>query len=253
MMPSNLNAAPWSNASEGPPSKEGEFEEILYHITHDVRAALRAIKTLPDWIIEELERSCATIPAQVFEDFELLKIQAERADQILLDLRTYSRVGRLSDAPGLVDLPEAFAEAQVIADPDGVLLVETDFRQPSLSAPRNDTVTVFAALLSNAIKHVDGDDRRLFVSSWADQDGVHLEVEDAGRGIAPEFHDKVFKLMTTLKSRDECEGSGVGLALVRKIVASLGGTVMITQATRLGGTCVSICLPTRRTAPANSH
>ena len=248
-MPSNLNAAPAQHSPDEPSSKDAEFEEILYHITHDVRASLRAIKTLPEWILEELERSCPTVPEQVHEDFALLRIQAERADQILLDLRTYSRIGRLSDVPSMVDLPTAFSAALREADPDGTLQVETDFQAQEIHAPRNDVVTVFMALLSNAIKHNSGADKRIFAGAWADDAGMHLTFEDAGPGIAPEFHDRVFKLMTTLRSRDECEGSGVGLALVKKIVASQGGTVGIAEPQHLGGACVTACFPQASLAP----
>ena len=242
-MPSNLNAKPSPNAPGGPSSWDAEFEEILYHITHDIRASLRAIKTLPEWILEELERTCPAIPSQVTEDFALLRTQAERADQILLDLRAYSRVGRLSDSPSRLDVSAVFAEALADTDPEETLTVETKFQEAALLAPRNDMVTVFCALLSNAVKHNTGPDRRVFVGNSADEDGVHLVVEDAGPGIAPEFHERVFKLMTTLRSRDECEGSGVGLALVRKIADSLGGKVGIARSTRLGGTRITLSLP----------
>ena len=64
-----------------------EFEAILYHVTHDVRAALRAIMILPDWIHEDLVKTARNVPPSVLEDLELLKSQTRRADQLLIDLR----------------------------------------------------------------------------------------------------------------------------------------------------------------------
>ena len=219
---------------------EDEFEQVLYHITHDVRAALRAIQTLPDWIREDLEKCQANIPCSVFEDLELLKIQTARADQILIDLRTYSRIGRRSDRPSNVSLADAFDIAGQNVENIDRFTVTLDLEAPYLFAPRNDILTIAHALVSNAVKHHGASNGKIWIYSAQTPQCVSLFVEDDGPGIDPQHHERVFQLMTTLRSRDECEGSGVGLALVSKIMRTLDGQVAIVTPRKLGGTCIAM-------------
>ena len=79
------------------------------------------------------------------------------------------------------------------------------------------------ALLSDAVSHHDGTTSQVRFASWQDGEETVLTFQDDGPGIAPQFRDKAFSAMATLKSRDEVEGSGMGLVHVRKIVETYGG------------------------------
>ena len=95
-------------------------------------------------------------------------------------------------------------------------------------------------LVSNAVKHHGASNGKIWIYSAQTPQCVSLFVEDDGPGIDPQHHERVFQLMTTLRSRDECEGSGVGLALVSKIMRTLDGQVAIVTPRKLGGTCIAM-------------
>lgn len=220
-----------------------EFDEIIYHVSHDVRACLRALKVLPSWLREELESHPGGITDPVREVLDMMEQQAERGDRMLLDLRTYSRVGRLSENPAIVPIRQAIKEAvNEVEVPLGfALLVDLDVQ--ALKFARNELVLLFATLISNAIKHNDKRGGAIRINAAGDNAHVWITVSDDGPGIDRKFRERVFDLMTTLKPRDECEGSGLGLAIARKIVTGHGGTIEITDTGNQRGTTLLITLP----------
>jgi signal transduction histidine kinase len=98
---------------------------------------------------------------------------------------------------------------------------------PTFQTPRVPLEQVIRNLVSNAIKHHDRDDGAIEVFSRESGNFYEFAVSDDGPGIPPEFHDRVFQIFQTLKSRDEVEGSGMGLALVKKTVEAHGGNVTL--------------------------
>lgn len=225
------------------PDAEAEFDEIIYHITHDVRASLRAMRLLPAWLREDLEQLGLSIEGSVAETLDMMEAQAARADRLLVDLRTYSRIGRLADDPVSVPLDDVVSEALAREPVPGAFRLAVLIDVPRLRASRNELVELFAALISNAVKHHEGGAGAIEVSVLRVQDGVAIAVQDDGPGIPEAFRDRVFSMMTTLRSRDECEGSGLGLAIVRKIVERLGGTVRILDGAGGRGTRIEAHLP----------
>jgi signal transduction histidine kinase len=86
---------------------------------------------------------------------------------------------------------------------------------------------VFRNLIGNAIKHSDNAQSEIHVSCQSTGAFYTFSVADDGIGIAPEFHERIFGIFQTLKPRDDVEASGMGLALVKKIVQLYGGTVKL--------------------------
>ena len=122
----------------------------------------------------------------------------------------------------LIDIPPGFK-----------VVVEGDMR---LRLPRLAAQRVLANLVDNAIKHHNRAEGRITVALHAPGDYVELSVTDDGPGIPPEFHEKIFELFQTLKPRDVQEGSGLGLALVRKVATASGATISVASAPEHGTT-----------------
>jgi len=99
-----------------------------------------------------------------------------------------------------------------------------DLEVPALVGGAEDIKTLLSVLVSNGFKHGGG---KLNLSSRETESGVALTLRDEGPGIAGKFHKKIFEAMTTLKPRDEVEGSGMGLAIARKIMDHHGGTIQV--------------------------
>ena len=203
-----------------------EMEEFIYIITHDLRASFRAFHTIPEWIREDIGPLPPEREAIVAEHLDLLTAQADRADRMLLDLRDFSRIGRLADPIGPHPLEEVLDRAcQISPLPDRASLQVTG--GATLSGPGNELAMLFAALLSNAVKHHDREQVRIRLSLARDGPLLRLTLDDDGPGIPARFREAVFAPLRTLRPRDQCEGSGMGLATARKIVSRLGGEIHI--------------------------
>lgn len=96
--------------------------------------------------------------------------------------------------------------------------------------------TVLRNLIGNAIKHGATKGGRVTVSSGRSDDCVTFRVADNGPGVAPEYHERIFEMFQTLRSRDKVEGSGMGLAIVRKIITAQGGAIWIDSRPSEGAT-----------------
>lgn len=202
-----------------------DFEEFVYILSHDLRASVRALAEVPEWIKEDLVLDGYKASDQVSEYFTLMHTHSSRLDRMLLDLLEYSRIGRKQVVQS-VDLHAAMDRAISEVSPPESYKIAADFQCEHVQMGPNDVVTLLKIFLSNAIKHNDKPKGELTVTSIA-KDGAHiLQFEDNGPGIAAEHRARVLNVMTTLRPRDEVEGSGMGLAIAKKIVAFYGGQLI---------------------------
>lgn len=201
-----------------------DFEDFIYLISHDVRNSVRALIEVPMWIAEDLQEEGYKIQGPLADHMGLMNTHTRRLDRMLNDLLVYSRIGRMQ-APADIDLAEAIDDiSQEIRIPDGINL-EVDLQKPSLHIGEKDGMTLLTALLSNAVRHRDDATSLIRITCRAEGEHTVLTVCDNGPGIAPQYREKAFAAMTTLKSRDEVEGSGMGLAHVRKILCHYNATL----------------------------
>jgi PAS domain S-box-containing protein len=202
-----------------------ELDQFAYVASHDLKAPLRAIALLAEWIAED---AAGALPPASLAHLAKLTGRVRRMDKLLDDLLDYSRAGRLRDEPELVDIHQLLQNmGELLNLPRGFTLsVPTPL--PSLYTERVPLETVFRNLLHNACKHHPRPEQCCVTVTAAEQEGFWLfAVVDNGRGIAPEYHERIFKLFQTLQPRDQVEGSGMGLSVVKKTVESRGGTVWV--------------------------
>jgi signal transduction histidine kinase len=108
---------------------------------------------------------------------------------------------------------------------------------PTFFTERVPLETVFRNLLGNALKHHDRPQTgQVSVSATEQATVVEFTITDDGPGIDPEFHERIFQMFQTLKPRDQIEGSGMGLAIVKKLVENYGGTVQVESSVGQGAT-----------------
>lgn len=214
-----------------------DIEDFIYLISHDVRASVRALLELPRWIEEDLEEAGVKIDGSVAASIELMNRHTGRLDRMLVDLLTFSRIGRMQEVrenhlPRVID--------QVLEDipvPAGFAVIR-DMECNQLVMGDRDVLTLFDALVGNALKHHDKSSGQIVISTSVQAGEVVLSVADDGPGIPPEYRENVFGAMRTLRPRDEVEGSGMGLANVRKIATLYGGSARITDSPYGRGTLV---------------
>lgn len=199
-----------------------ELEDFAYVASHDLRAPLRAIEHLSKWIVEDLG---GAIPDSSRAHLDLLRGRVARMECLLDDLLKYARVGRVAATVEPVDTGSLVRGlAAILCLPAGFAL-EVESNMPMFSTAKTPLEQVFRNLVDNAIKHHDRERGRIVVRG-RDSDATWVfEVEDDGPGVPAGFRPKLFRPFQRARSRDEKEGSGMGLAMIRKIVELHGGVV----------------------------
>ena len=199
-----------------------DLEQFAYVASHDLKAPLRAIEVLAKWLKEDLGDYSG---GEVQENLGLLCQRTQRLNRLLDDLLAYSRAGRQVGECLEVDTELMVRDiAALLSPPPGIQIV-TEGTMPVLSAYGAPLEQVLRNLINNAIKHHPKQTGTVSVSARDQGDTVIFAVADDGAGIPAEYADKVFQMFQTLKPRDEREGSGMGLAIVKRIVEWQGGRV----------------------------
>jgi PAS domain S-box-containing protein len=210
-----------------------ELDSFAYVASHDLKAPLRAIANLATWIEEDGAELSAAARAHLAK----LTGRIQRMDKLLDDLLTYSRAGRVQHEPAYTDTRLLVQEAVEFLNVPPGFDVEVVGQMPTLYTERVPLATVFRNLIENAYKHHDRPECGCVrISAEERADAVLFAVTDDGPGIEPQYHERIFGVYQTLKPRDEVEGSGIGLAVVKKIVESRGGAVAVHSAVGAGST-----------------
>ncbi len=203
-----------------------ELEQFAFVASHDLRAPLRAIESLSEWIEEDLAGKLST---ESVEHLRLLRGRVRRMNALLNDLLQYARAGRAGTELSEVDTNVLVAEiADSLALSPRMELRTTQL--PRLRTAVSPLRQVFHNLFSNALKHHDRQRGTLSVAAEHHNGVWEFTVADDGPGIPEQHRARVFEMFETLKPRDELESSGMGLALVKKLVESHGGAVSLENA-----------------------
>ena len=208
-----------------------ELEQFAYVASHDLKAPLRGIENLVSWIEEDLDQA---LTGDTRTNMELLKSRVRRLESLLDDLLAYSRAGRGEADIDIVDTRLLVDELAALISPPAGFRIEPGGDLPTIRTARAPLTQVLQNLIGNAVKHHDRPAEGLVrVDAVERADIVEFTVTDDGPGIPGQFHARVFGMFQTLKPRDEIEGSGMGLAIVKKLVERHGGSIWL-DASRQG-------------------
>lgn len=209
-----------------------ELDQFAYVASHDLKAPLRAIANLSQWIEEDISD---TLNEENRYQIQLLRGRVHRLEALIDGLLQYSRVGRVKTAAETVDVKGLLAEVlSLLAPSPDTVSIESGM--PTLFTQRLPLFQVFSNLISNAIKHHHRPDGKVTVSVKDQGKFYEFAVADDGPGIAPEYHEKIFNIFQTLEARDKVENTGIGLAIVKKIVEGQGGSIHLESQEGQGAT-----------------
>ena len=192
-----------------------DLNEFAYVASHDLKAPLRGIMQLAAWIEEDIKDD---LDEQTREYLHLLHNRTQRLEQLLNDLLAYSRVGRKHGDIKTVDIGPLSAELFRLLNPPPGFTLACDENLPSLNTLAVPLEQILRNLINNAIKHHDKTAGTIRISAKPTANGFDFAVADDGPGIAPAQQQRIFGIFQTLKPRDEVEGSGMGLAIVKKLL-----------------------------------
>ena len=205
-------------------SANGELKNFAYVVSHDLKAPLRAIGSLADWIATDQSEK---LDADGKEHLRLLIQRVRRMDGLIDGILQYSRVGRVRETVAEVDLNQIVQEALALLAPPPHIRVEVAPGLPVVHSERTRMLQLFQNLLSNAIKYLDKPEGLIKIDCVAHDQDWEFSVSDNGVGIEPRHFKRIFQLFQTLVPKDRVESTGVGLALVKKIVELYGGRVWV--------------------------
>ena len=204
--------------------ERADLDHFVYVASHDFKAPLRGIDNLAVWIEEDAGDD---LNEDTKGHIVLLRKRVRRLETLLEDLLEYSRAGRQNVEVETVDVSELITT--LVGDinlPDGMVAEFVGDLGP-IPSPKAPLAHVFTNLIANAVKHHDRDTGRIEISGRIEGHGYRFTVCDDGPGIPERFREKIFEMFQTLKPRDVVEGSGMGLAIAKRLVQSYNGSIAV--------------------------
>jgi two-component system sensor kinase FixL len=210
-----------------------ELTHFAYVVSHDLKAPLRGIKLITEWLCADYGDKLGD---EAREQLDLLQSRVARMHNLIDGVLQYSRVGRIKEDLTEVDLNELIAGViDGIAPPEHIHIA-AEGSLPVIECERTRVTQMFQNLLANAVKFMDKPTGEVRVGCVEEGDFWRFHVADNGPGIEEKYFDRIFRLFQTLTSRDEFESTGVGLALVKKIIEMYGGRIWVESAVGKGST-----------------
>jgi PAS domain S-box-containing protein len=216
------------------------LEEFSYVASHDLRSPLRGIADLIEWIGEDLGDAT---PPTVRRNLERVGQRIQRMDRLMDELLSYARAGRAATEFGPVDLEALVRGILDIQPVPAGLQVTLDVDIEPFQATRTPLETALRNLLSNAVKHHDRTQGHIQVQARHIDSWCEICVTDDGPGVPTAAQQRIFKLFQTATAAER-GGSGIGLALTKRVVEVHGGSVALRSPVADGrGACFCVRWP----------
>jgi signal transduction histidine kinase len=210
-----------------------ELTNFAYVVSHDLKAPLRGIGSLADWLSSDYSDR---LDGQGQEYLRLLQLRVRRLDGLIDGILQYSRIGRVREAIVPVPLQPLVEEVVDALHAPAHIRVTIENPLPTVQAEPTRMQQLFQNLIANAINYLDKPEGDIRIGCAADGEMWRFHVADNGPGIERSQFDKIFHLFQTLQPRDRVESTGVGLAIVKKIVELYGGHVWVESEPGAGST-----------------
>jgi signal transduction histidine kinase len=207
--------------------KNLELDQFAHIVSHDLKAPLRGIDNLAGWIEEDYGPE---IPQKIKEYLALIKGRVNRLENLIQGILTYARVGKEIKANEQMAVRDLILEILENLPIKKTINIEVSAEMPVIYSNRILLMQVFTNLISNSVKYHDKEDGKVKIYSKEYEDHFEFSVEDNGPGIAAAYHDKIFIIFQTLQERDSFESTGVGLAIVKKILVDRKEKIWVTSA-----------------------
>ncbi|MDP2144101.1 MAG: PAS domain S-box protein [Gallionella sp.] len=231
-----------------------DLERFAYSVSHDMRQPLRAVSGH----LQLLQRSLKDkLDDDERENMNFALEGAKRMDSMIVSLLDYSRVGRKTEAKAWLPSRETLDEALGFLEPlmhDTAAQVSVAGEWPQVYASRDELTRLFQNLIGNGIKFCEpGKAPQVEIESGIVADNWRVTVRDHGIGIDPQQIDRLFQFFSRLQSRTRFDGTGMGLALCRRIVEHHGGRVWVESEGEGKGSTFSFEMPLNANVEGNSN
>ncbi|OGO79481.1 MAG: hypothetical protein A2Y23_07180 [Clostridiales bacterium GWB2_37_7] len=210
-----------------------ELDNFAYIVSHDLKAPLRGIGSLANWLITDHKDKLDKEGAEIID---LLINRVERMKNFIDGILHYSRVTRVKENYVDIDLNRLIKEVIELLAPPANIEIKVQSELPVIKGERIYIEQVFQNLLSNAIKFMDKPYGKIQIGCKTIEGFWEFSVKDNGPGIDEKYFNKIFMIFQTLQPRDKFESTGVGLSIVKKIIETDGGKIWLTSELKKGTT-----------------
>ena len=213
-------------------STNRELDDFAHIVSHDLKAPLRAIKSLSDWVLQD---HADAIGEYGKEKMLLLNSRIDHLRDLIDGILDYSRVGRLVKDVSEVDLGSLVEKVIATLLCPKNICITIDNRLPVVTCDIVRIGQVFQNLVDNAVKHMDKQEGEVRIGCEGDDKQWTFSVADNGPGIEKKHYKRIFQLFQSLHG-DEKKGMGAGLAIAKKIVEMHGGRIWVDSEVGRGST-----------------
>jgi len=214
-----------------------ELDDFTYIVSHDLKEPLRGVRAFTKLLIEDYSKK---FDKEGKEHLKTILDSGVRMTRLIEDLLNLSRIGRIKNVEPGVDLNEVFSDVQknlVYSLEEKKVDLKIAKKFPKVTCDRIRISEVFSNLISNAIKYSKNNVKPVIETGYREKGKFYeFYIKDNGIGIEKEYYDRVFQIFQRLHGKGEHEGTGAGLAIVKKIVENHGGKIWVDSVVDEGST-----------------
>lgn len=214
--------------------KNRELDEFAYVVSHDLKAPLRGIINIISWIEED---NANDVTPEIRERLNLIKGRADRLENMINGLLEYARIGKTGKEVSEFNLAKMIEELIELLGHKRATWVVKGIPE-KIKTDKLHLEQVFSNLMSNSIKHNSSNSPVVTIHGTETESHYRFSISDNGPGIEKKYQDKIFIIFHTLQERDAFESTGVGLAIVKKIIDDQKGTITVKSEVGNGATFI---------------
>jgi signal transduction histidine kinase len=215
--------------------KNEELDRFAYVVSHDLKAPLRGIENISLCMEEDYGHE---MPTQVKEYLSLMRGRIRRLENMIKGILELSRVGRQKNPIETVNIGLMLQEIVEMLSPQSGMQILIQPGMPVIQTEKLPLQQVLINLISNSVKYHHQKNGKVMIRCEEKQSCYEFSVTDDGPGIESKYHEKIFIIFQTLKERDAFESTGVGLAIVKKILDDKKCTIKVLSEIGNGATFV---------------